>query len=157
MRRWLSALGCAIAVGGCQTSPPPAPTELNTHAAAVHPGDAALSAVGTPFYLVFKSIVCVASVAIAAPVAGIAALSESRFASETRSDLGDGVSQNCGPPYVLSPYRAVPVDSGPEVSKGPEALEKAPLVASPGSRAVPAPEELPAPAAGGPLELLPSG
>jgi hypothetical protein len=123
VRRWLSALGCAIAVGGCQTSPPPEPIERGNHTAVVHPGDAALSVVGTPFYLVFKSVVCVASVAIAAPVAGIAALSESRFASEARRDLGDGVSQNCGPPYVLSPYRAVPVDAVPEVSAVPEALQ----------------------------------
>lgn len=69
----------------------------------MHPGDAALSAVGTPFYLVFKSVFCVAIAAIAAPVAGIAALSESRFASEARRDLGDGVDQNCGPRTPSAP------------------------------------------------------
>ena len=80
-------------------------------------------------------------------MAGIAALSESRFASEARRDLGDGVSQNCGPPYALSPYRTVPVNTLPEVSADPEALQEPPPA--------PAPEELPAPAAGGPVELLP--
>jgi hypothetical protein len=103
MRHWLSALACIVTLGGCQTPPAPAPTEPTTQRTVLHPGDAALSAVGTPFYLVFKSVFCVASVAIAAPVAGIAALSESRFASEARRDLGDGVSQNCGPPYALRP------------------------------------------------------
>jgi hypothetical protein len=152
VRRWLSDLGCAIAVAGCQTGPQLAPTEPSTHRTIVHPGDTALSVVGTPFYLVFKSVFCVASVAIAAPVAGIAALSESRLASEARSDLGDGVSQNCGPPYVLSPYRTVPVDSVPQGSRDLETLQEPPLAAAP---AVPTPEEPPAPAAGGPMELLP--
>jgi hypothetical protein len=105
----------------------------------VHPGDAALSAIGTPFYLVFKSVFCVASIAIAAPVAGIAALSESRFASETRRDLDDGISQNCGPPYALSPYRKVPVDAVPEVSAVPETLQEPPLAAAPDLPAAPAP------------------
>jgi hypothetical protein len=155
MRHWLSTLACVITLGGCQTSPPPDPAEPSTYRTVVHPGDAELSAVGTPFYLVFKSVFCVASVAIAAPVAGIAALSESRFAPEARRDLGDGVSQNCGPPYVLSPYRIVPVDSVPEISAGPEALQEPPLAAAPEPPQVPAPEEVPAPAAGGPIELLP--
>jgi hypothetical protein len=155
MRHWLSALACIVTLGGCQTPPAPAPTEPTTQRTVLHPGDAALSAVGTPFYLVFKSVFCVASVAIAAPVAGIAALSESRFASEARRDLGDGVSQNCGPPYALSPYRTVPVEAVPEVSADPEALHEPPLAAALEPPPAPAPEELPAPAAGGPVELLP--
>jgi len=155
VRLWQSALGCAIVAGGCQMSPPPEPTDRGNHAAVVHPGDATVSVVGTPFYLVFKSVVCVASVAIAAPVAGLAALSESRFALEARRDLGDGVNQNCGPPYVLSPYRTVLAASAPEVSKGPEALQESPLAEEPEPPVVPTPEELPAPAAGGPIELLP--
>jgi hypothetical protein len=97
----------------------------------------------------------VASVAIAAPVASLAALSESRFAPESRRELGDGVNQNCGPPYVLSPYRTVPAASAPEVSKGPEALQESPLAAAPEPPVVPTPEEPPAPAAGGPIKLLP--
>ena len=155
MRLWQSALGCAIVAGGCQMSPPPEPTDRGNHTAVVHPGDAMVSVVGTPFYLVFKSVVCVASVAIAAPVAGIAALSENHIAPEIRRDLGDGVNQNCGPPYFLSPYRTVPASSAPEVSKGPEALQESPLAAAPEPPVVPTPEELPAPAAGGPIELLP--
>jgi hypothetical protein len=136
-------------------SPPPEPTDRGNHTAVVHPGDAMVSVVGTPFYLVFKSVVCVASVAIAAPVAGIAALSENHIAPEIRRDLGDGVNQNCGPPYVLSPYRTVPAASAPEASKAPEALQEPPLAAAPEPPMVPRPEELPAPAAGGPIELLP--
>jgi hypothetical protein len=151
----LSALGCALVVGGCQASPPPAPTEPTTHKTVIHPGDAALSVVGTPIYLVFKSVFCVASVAIAAPVAGIAALSESRFAPAARRDLGDGVSQNCGPPYVLSPYRTGSVNAGPEGSAGPKASPTPPSAAAPEPPAVSTPEEHPAPPTGGPVKLLP--
>jgi hypothetical protein len=99
-----------------------------------------VSAVGTPFYLAFKTAFCAASVAIAAPVAAVAAMSESPFAPQARQDLGDGVAQNCGPPYVLSPYRVVSIEPLPAERTSP------PLAALP--------EELPAPAAGGPTELL---
>jgi DNA-binding XRE family transcriptional regulator len=151
----LFALGCALVIGGCQASPPPASTEPITHKTVAHPGDAAVSAVGTPFYLVFKSVFCVASVAIAAPVAGIAALSEGRFASEVRRDLGDGVSQNCGPPYVLSPSRTVSANTGPEISAGPEASLRPPPSAAPEPPAVSTPEKHPAPPTGGPVQLVP--
>jgi hypothetical protein len=53
----------------------------------------------------FKSVVCVASVAIAAPIAGLLALDP-----DPRDDgietLGDGIENNCGPPWVISPYDA---------------------------------------------------
>jgi hypothetical protein len=74
----------------------PGAERLSRHTV-VHPGDTAVSVVGTPFHLVFKSVACGASVAIAAPVAGNAALRESRYAPEVRRELGDGANQNCGP------------------------------------------------------------
>jgi hypothetical protein len=139
--------------------------------------------VGTPFYLVFKSVACVASVAIAAPMAGLAALSESPFAPEVRRELGDGVNQNCGPPYALSPYRVVsvppppdgpkpsspgqpthPPTSVPDVpapplsSEPPPGMPNVPMLAQPPEppSASPAPmtEEFPGRAAGGPIELF---
>jgi hypothetical protein len=174
MCRRLAVLGCAIAIGGCQT-PPPEPSGPGDHTVVVHPGDAAVSVVGTPFYLVFKSVVCLASVAIAAPVAGLAALSESPFAPEIRRDLGDGVNQNCGPPYVLSPYRAVPTapevsapaprpeppPDVPEVPAPPLSLEPPPGIPDMQAPEQPPPddssaptEKFPEPAAGSPIELF---
>jgi hypothetical protein len=128
MRSWIVALSCLMAVGGCQTPPPDsgAPGERRL---VMHPGDAAVSAVGTPFYLVFKGAVCVASVAIAAPVAAIAAMSESRHAPVARRELGDGIAQNCGPPYVLSPYRVVSSEPLPALTSPP--LAAAPDAAGP--------------------------
>jgi hypothetical protein len=105
----IGAIG-ALALGGCQAAQTAPPDETS---ATIHPGDAVVSALGTPFYLVFKGVVCVASVAIAAPVAGLVALSDSRYAPEVQASLGDGVSQNCGPPYVLRPYRTVSVEPTP--------------------------------------------
>lgn len=180
MRLWLAVLGCAMAIGGCQT-PAPEPTAPGNHTV-VHPGDAAVSVVGTPFYLVFKSVACVASVAITAPVAGVAALSESRLAPEVRRGLGDGVNQNCGPPYVLSPYRVVSVAPPPDRSKQstarqptqlltgipdvpappisseppgtPDLPPLAQLPAPPSDSPSPMTREFPEPAAGGPIELF---
>jgi hypothetical protein len=139
MRPQIAALTCVLAAGGCQT-PPPDVRVPDHQRVVMHPGDATVSAVGTPFYLAFKTAFCAASVAIAAPVAAIAAMSESRSAPQARRDLGDGVAQNCGPPYVLSPFRVVSIEPLPAEPTSP------PLAA--------APEELPAPAAGGPTELL---
>ena len=60
------------------------------------------SIIGTPFALAFKTVVCGATLVVAAPVAGMLALGSD--ASEGYQALGDGIAQNCGPPYVVSPY-----------------------------------------------------
>ncbi len=62
----------------------------------------AVSIIGTPFALAFKTVVCGATLVVAAPVAGMLALGSD--ASEGYQALGDGIAQNCGPPYVVSPY-----------------------------------------------------
>jgi hypothetical protein len=141
MRPWIPALACVMAAGGCQTSPPDAAARGEERVVA-HRGDAIVAAAGTPFYLAFKTAFCAASVAIAAPVAALAAMSESRFAPGARRDLGDGVSQNCGPPYVLSPYEVA--SAAPAYGQVPP-----PLAAEPGEL-----DELPPPATGAPIELL---
>ena len=117
MRRPIVMLLGALSLGGCQsaiqTSSPDTP-RTGGHEVTMRPGDAVVSVVGTPFYMIFKGVVCVASVAVGAPVAAVAALSESRFAPEARRGIGDGVSENCGPPYVLTLSRVVPDEPAPE-------------------------------------------
>jgi hypothetical protein len=66
-------------------------------------GNTFISVVGTPFLIAFKIPVCVASAAIAAPLAGVSALNPDSGGREFREALGAGVAQNCGPPYVVSP------------------------------------------------------
>ena len=95
MRTTVIAL-LALLVAGCAAGP----TTRQTNEAGA--GDVFLSALGTPFFLAVKVPVCVASAALAAPVAGLAALAPDRR-HETRRKLGDGLEQNCGPPYVLTP------------------------------------------------------
>jgi hypothetical protein len=79
-------------------SPAPVPTRTSPSAAGW-----AVSIIGTPFALAFKTVVCAASVAIAAPVAGFLTLGVDP-SGEGYQVLGDGIAQNCGPPYVVSPY-----------------------------------------------------
>jgi len=65
-----------------------------------------VSAIGTPFYLAFKVPVCAATLAVAGPAAalqGLAAPSENELQPDIRPMLDEGISDNCGPPYVLPP------------------------------------------------------
>lgn len=116
MRVSLVSLCLVVALGSCQTAPTYSGNS-SEYVSVVHPGDAAVSVVGTPFYLAFKGVTCAVSAVIAAPVAGISAVSESRFAPKIREDLGDGLRQNCGPPYALSPYRVVSVEPAPDAPR----------------------------------------
>jgi hypothetical protein len=119
MRLSLVSLCVGVALGGCQTAPTYSGNQ-GGHVIAVHPGNAAVSVVGTPFYLAFEGVTCAVSALIAAPVAGISAVSESRSAPKIREDLGDGLRQNCGPPYALSPYRVVAVEPAPAARRTTE-------------------------------------
>jgi hypothetical protein len=98
----------ALALAACATSaaPPPAaegPIPLVAEPRAT-PAGWAVSIVGTPFALGFKTAVCAASLAVAAPIAGLLVLSPGP--SYGLEILGDGIASNCGPPYVVSPYAA---------------------------------------------------
>lgn len=90
----LPLAGCAGTADGYATPGFPSP-----YAAA---GETFVSVVGTPFLLAFKVPVCAASIAIAGPIAGVSALTAGG-GQETRRILGEGLVENCGPPYVLAP------------------------------------------------------
>lgn len=113
------ALLLAAALAGCASPPPPEPS-TGAAAYALEPdagaepfagkawaepgaGEWAVAAVGTPFFLAFKTVACVGSVAIAAPTSALIALGGHQARQEGLDVLGSGVAQNCGPPYVLSP------------------------------------------------------
>ena len=76
----------------------PPPRQIST-------GSPFLAGLGTPFFIIFKIPVCIVTVAIAGPIAGISALAgpSNPQAVQVRRGLGEGVTENCGPPYVLSP------------------------------------------------------
>lgn len=148
MRIMLGAL--ALVLAGCATSEPPPvvavaddpavtgdPAMAVRYEPVVHPGDAVVSAVSAPFLIVFRGVVCAASVVVAAPTAALVSLSEPRLIGPTTASLGDGLAANCGPPYVLSPYRYVPVaaavpPAGPVPHGGP-------VPPAPGDTAAPTP------------------
>jgi hypothetical protein len=85
----------ALSLAGC-TSSAGSPSSGTASA-----GDTAISILGTPFLIAFKIPVCIVSAAIAAPLAGAAALVPD--GRETQQTLGADLAENCGPPYVLSP------------------------------------------------------
>lgn len=75
---------------------------LNTTERQPHAGQWAVAAIGTPFYLAFKTAVCGATLVVAAPAAAVLTVADSPYGLSV-DQLGDGVATNCGPPYVLSP------------------------------------------------------
>jgi hypothetical protein len=89
-----SLAGCAGTAGG-----PPPPYGMQPS-----PGNQTVASVGTPFLLALKIPVCIASVAVAGPVAAVSALTPDDEGREIRSMLGAGVERNCGPPYTVSPW-----------------------------------------------------
>ena len=69
------------------------------------PGTVA-SAVGTPFYIAFKIPVCAATVVLggaAAGAQGLAPTSDNYAAHDIRPAVDQGLRENCGPPYLLTP------------------------------------------------------
>ena len=62
---------------------------------------AAVNIIGTPFYALFKATACVASVVIAAPAAGLIALTDRPDKAAMRRSLDQGVGENCGGSYLL--------------------------------------------------------
>jgi type IV pilus biogenesis protein CpaD/CtpE len=90
MRKTILPALLSAAIAGCASTPPPGGNNL-------------AAAVGTPVYLALKGPFCVVTVAIAAPLAGLSGFAPTAEAQELRSGLGDGIAENCGPPYVLTP------------------------------------------------------
>ena len=92
MRRILSISFVALALSACQPGDP-------------NGGRVFLSIVGTPFLLALKIPVCAATIAVAAPLAGVSEISGPATPDgvDLRNNLGDGLGSNCGPPYVVNP------------------------------------------------------
>jgi hypothetical protein len=109
MSRNSLVLPLAIALAACATSSgPPAADGGSAPASAksgASPAGWAVSIVGTPFALGFKTAVCAASLVVAAPIAGLLVLGPDPY-DEGLEILGDGIAHNCGPPYVISPSAA---------------------------------------------------
>lgn len=117
MRKAIVAMSLLVPLAGCaapQTKTQPGhPASLYSdraddddryagNAGSPHAGQWAVAIIGTPVYLAMKTVVCGASLVVAAPTAAVIALTDSPYAMGV-DRLGDGLAANCGPPYVLSP------------------------------------------------------
>ena len=120
MHRLIAAISLLFILEACATqqdkAPPSYPASLYSErtgyggstatsanaAGGAHAGQWAVAIIGTPVYLAMKTVVCGASLVVAAPTAAVIALADSPYAMGV-DKLGDGVATNCGPPYVLSP------------------------------------------------------
>jgi hypothetical protein len=96
-----------LILAGCATRPA-GPTTVSTYGGSdVEPAEevsvtrAVLNGVATPFYWVFKAVVCATTAVIAIPGAAVLALTEPTFEQRQREELDEGVARNCGPPYVI--------------------------------------------------------
>jgi hypothetical protein len=92
MRMKALAALLAFALAGCAAQP-----------SAPNGNERFVTTVGTPFFVALKAPFCIATVAIAAPLAGVSGFAPIERARQLRRDLDDGLTQNCGPPYVLTP------------------------------------------------------
>ncbi len=103
MRRLLGLGLVVVALAACAGAPDPAPATQST--APPVSGVSVVSVIGTPFLIIFKIPVCILTLVVAGPVAGISELSDPDTAggADVRRGLSDGIATNCGPPYVVSP------------------------------------------------------
>lgn len=103
--------GCAAApesapgtAGSAAATPATSPPEAS---AATQPaaGPSFLSIVGTPFLIAFKIPLCIITIAVAAPLAGLSELpgTADTEGRDMRRQLEIGINQNCGPPFVVTP------------------------------------------------------
>jgi hypothetical protein len=95
---WTSALALPL-LAACAT--PPEAKSVAVPTARPLP---VLSVVAAPFVIAFKLPACVLTTVVAGAVGGASELTppdESSFL--LRQNLEDGLEQNCGPPYTITP------------------------------------------------------
>ncbi|HUK61234.1 MAG TPA: hypothetical protein VLV50_18535 [Stellaceae bacterium] len=97
MRRIVLA-GFAAALAGCAAQP-------GDTAAPASGGSAVLTAIGTPFLIAAKIPLCAVTIVAAGPLGATASLvpPQDPLGHEVRQGLADGIDQNCGPPWTVTP------------------------------------------------------
>jgi hypothetical protein len=109
MSRKILILLLALALSACAAGRAPSASSNGAGSTSSGPSASAsgwaVAIIGTPFVLGFKSAVCAATVVVAGPIAGILALGADPY-NQGLEILGDGVAQNCGGSYVVSPTAA---------------------------------------------------
>jgi hypothetical protein len=93
--------GCAARAAGPVEPQGPYGTAQPVRSPEVATTSTVLGVIATPFYLVFKTAVCAASLVIAVPGAALLGLTDRAYEERWRQELDEGLAENCGPPYTL--------------------------------------------------------
>lgn len=109
MRHLGIVLAAAVVVSACAQTQQPglvtaeAPIFVRAEPSPVARRNAAgtVNVIGTPFYALFKAVACVGSVVVAAPTAGLVALTDRHDRHAIQANLHRGVGLNCGGSWVL--------------------------------------------------------
>lgn len=99
MRKQLVLTLLVLIVGACSNSgATPQPSQATF-----------VTVVGTPFLVAAKIPLCVSTIALAGPLAGVAALAPNNGPDRNYAEapvlpeLNNALDQNCGPPYIVQP------------------------------------------------------
>jgi hypothetical protein len=94
----ISAAILVAMLGACAQAPGDGSTQIDG-------GAAVLTAIGTPFLIAAKVPLCALTLAVAGPVGATASLvpPTDPLGHDVRQGLADGIDQNCGPPYAVTP------------------------------------------------------
>jgi hypothetical protein len=95
----LFLLACLLCAG-CAASRPPGSPPLSADAAN---GQAIASAIGTPFYALFKATTCIVSTVLAVPSSAALALTDRPQRIGEREAIYAGLGHNCYGSYALEP------------------------------------------------------
>lgn len=90
----------ALVTSGCATSRPPDAPPMSPDAAN---GQAIVTAIGTPFYALFKATSCLVSVVVAVPSTTALALTDRPDRREEQAAMYEGVGENCYGSYLFEP------------------------------------------------------
>ena len=98
--RPVSLLLLCLLCSGCAATRPPGAPPISPDAAN---GQALATAIGTPFYALFKATTCVVSTVIAVPTAAALALTDRPQREEEMAESYAGLGRNCYGSYALEP------------------------------------------------------
>jgi hypothetical protein len=105
-RRAVIGLLVALSITACATAPAGPPQTSDPAAnppAAVSVGSQVVAVIGTPFYLIYKTVVCAATLVIAPPMSGLVAMTDRDDRQVIRRRIDEGTTQNCGGSWILTP------------------------------------------------------
>jgi hypothetical protein len=102
LRALPSALALSTLLAGCVAPREPGPTSMSATNEAN--GQAVVTALAAPLYVVFKATACVASALIAAPSSAALALTDRPNQEHERAALSEGVGRNCSGSYFPRTY-----------------------------------------------------